>query len=121
MVTAASDAFKDRAAATVIDMILAQADAEPANHVLRLAVARLGWSFDSQCALGTYKRLVKDGTLLDEVINDLHDQSDATADAWLQQRIYRLLGDAYMRQHRVIEAMQAYGHAFPHYTTPQQG
>ena len=81
-------------------------------------MARITWASQPHGSLEIYKRLVKDGALLADVVLDLREQVELTGDCWLQQRIYRLLGDAYMRQHRVAEATQAYNHAFPDYARP---
>jgi tetratricopeptide (TPR) repeat protein len=96
-----------------MEEIFEHADSESANHVLRLAVARLGWQLDHERALALYKRLIKDGVLLDETVDDLLEHADAIDDPQLRQHVYRLLGDAYMHQHRVSDAMSAYDQAFP--------
>ncbi len=118
-VTAAMDLSDDYASTGTFNALLAQADTEPAQHVLQLSMARVAWASHPHGSLGIYKRLVKDGALLEDVVLDLREQVDLAADPWLQQRIYRLLGDAYMRQHRVAEATQAYNQAFPHHARPQ--
>ncbi len=118
LVTAAVNTPNDRAPTGTFDALLAQADTEPAQHMLRLIVARITWASQPHGSLEIYKRLVKDGALLADVVLDLREQVEFTGDGWLQQRIYRLLGDAYMRQHRVAEATQAYNHAFPDYARP---
>ena len=101
------------------DAMLAQASAEPANDVLHLAVARVGWHSDPDAALSIYKRLVKDGVLLDEVVDDLRTYAANAATLGQQQRVYQVLGDALMRQHRVADAMHAYKQAFRDQATPQ--
>ncbi len=104
--------------AHAFDAMLAQADAEPANNVLHLAVARVGWHSDPDAALSIYKRLVKDGALLDEAVDDLRAYAADTPTLG-QQRVYQVLGDALMRQHRVAEAMHAYKQAFRDHPAPQ--
>lgn len=116
---ATTNASSEHVPADAFAAMLAQADVAPAHQVLCLAVARLGWSLDQQRALSIYKQLVKDGTLLDDVVTDLLEYIGSTDDAPLQHTIYRVLGDAYMRQHHVAEATDAYGRAFPEYTVPQ--
>lgn len=110
-----SDEVKMDAPAIVhseIDAIFEQTNTEPANHALHLAVARLGWLVDPERSLSLYKRLIEDDALLDETIEDLQEYVDAIDDPLLQQRTYRMLGDAYMQQHRIPDAIAVYEKAY---------
>ncbi|GIV97317.1 MAG: hypothetical protein KatS3mg057_1974 [Herpetosiphonaceae bacterium] len=87
----------------------AQVEADPNNHPLRLALARMSerlGQFD--LALDHYKYLIKAGTLLDPIVEDLIEMIDSTDDPARLHRLHRLLGDAYMKQSRWREAMDEY-------------
>jgi tetratricopeptide (TPR) repeat protein len=101
-----------------VEVIFREAEAEPTNHVLRLAVARLSWRIDAERSLGLYRGLIKEGALVEETIDDLGDYVEG-GDPALRQRVYHILGDAYMRQHRLSEAMKAYSQAFPEHARTQ--
>jgi cytochrome c-type biogenesis protein CcmH/NrfG len=58
--------------------------------------------------------LIKDNELIDQIVDDLHEMIDETEDPQLLRQMYRLLGDAYSRQNRFREAVDAYSHTFSH-------
>ena len=86
-----------------------QLAAEPSNHGLRLAIARMmGQTSQVEAALGEYKRLIKQGELLDPIVEDIQDLIEASDEATVLQRLHRALGDAYSKQGRWREAMEEY-------------
>lgn len=86
-----------------------QLGAQPDNHGLRLAIARMSErQGDIEQALALYKQLILHGALLDPVVEDLRELATGDYDRALQRRIHRLLGDVYMAQHRLEEAMREY-------------
>jgi len=89
--------------------ILAQIEADPENDTLRLAVARMSRAMqDTSQSLEHYRQLIRRGSLLDDIVDDLRDLIAESDDPSLQRKLHRLLGDAFMKQHRVREAMDAY-------------
>jgi hypothetical protein len=91
------------------DDIFAQLDADPDNDPLRLAVARMTHALrNANQSLEQYRQLIRRGNLLDDVVEDLQDMIGESDDPSLQRRMHRLLGDAFMKQNRVREAMDAY-------------
>lgn len=89
--------------------IHAQLAADPENHAMRLAVARMSQhTSDVDQAVEQYKQLIKRGELLDDVVDDLQDVIGDIDDPQLLRRLHRLLGDAYMKQNRFREAMDEY-------------
>ncbi|MDP9309362.1 MAG: tetratricopeptide repeat protein [Chloroflexota bacterium] len=89
--------------------IQAQLAADPENDTMRFAVARMSQSMGHlNHALEQYKTLIKRGRLLDEVVEDLQDTIAENDDPQTLRRLHRLLGDAYMKQNRLREAMDEY-------------
>jgi tetratricopeptide (TPR) repeat protein len=89
--------------------IYAQLEVQPDNHALRLAVARLSeQKGDIERALEQYRQLIKRNALLDPVIEDLQDLAGGEYDHALLRRVHRLLGDAYIKQDRLQEALAQY-------------
>lgn len=87
----------------------AQLGADPENHAMRLAVARMSQQTNNlDQAVEQYKQLIKRGELLDEVVEDLQDVIVETDEPQMLRRLHRLLGDAYMKQNRFREAMDEY-------------
>jgi hypothetical protein len=92
-----------------IDRYLALLEADPENHGLRLALARLGWSTgDADLTVHQYRQIIRRGVLLEDVASDLRDMLNETDDHEMQRRLHRLLGDAYTKQGRLSEAMDQY-------------
>ncbi|MEN9934594.1 MAG: hypothetical protein RLZZ387_1173, partial [Chloroflexota bacterium] len=92
-----------------LDHFLRQLDAEPQNHVLRLAMARASGQVGmGDVAVQQYRDLIKRGALLDDVIADLSDLIADSDDEQLLRRLHRILGDAYSKQGRFAEAVDAY-------------
>ncbi len=93
---------------------LARLAADPENDALRLAVARMSQSMnDSAQAYEQYRLLIKRGRLLEEVVVDLQDTIAESDDPQMLRRLHRLLGDAYMKQNRIREAMDEYSWTLP--------
>lgn len=63
---------------------------------------------DLETSLQTYNQLVSKGVVLDDVIFDLNQQLQSRPD---NIELWQMLGDAYMRNNQLIEAMQAYNRA----------
>jgi tetratricopeptide (TPR) repeat protein len=92
-----------------LSAVYAQLDADPQNAALRLAIARMSWEAgDSVQSLKHYKQLIKQEMLLEEVVGDLHDAIADAKEPGQLRKLHRLLGDAYMKQQRLREAMEAY-------------
>ena len=82
---------------------------DPENAVLRLSVARTATpSGMFETAMVQYRHLIRTTMLLDEVIADLRDILAEEADGQKRRECSRLLGNAYARQGRVQEAVEAY-------------
>lgn len=82
---------------------------DPENGVLRLSVARAA----VQCrmydiALMQYRHLIRNSTLLEDVTNDLRELLADIGEPQLRRDCSRLLGNAYARQSKVQEAVEAY-------------
>lgn len=92
-----------------VSSVFQQLEAEPDNAALRLAVARLTTQGgESGRALEHYRQLVRSGKLLDDVSGDLQDLIAEQSDPQILRRLHRLLGDSFMQQNRVQEAMDQY-------------
>ncbi|MEM8534796.1 MAG: RNA polymerase sigma factor region1.1 domain-containing protein, partial [Chloroflexota bacterium] len=105
----------DASVSPELNMYMDRLAAEPHNHILRLSVARIsGQTGSTDMAVQQYKQLIKNNTLLDDVVEDLQDlildvdQSDRRT----LQRLHRTLGDAYSKQGRFQEAMEEYSWTF---------
>jgi tetratricopeptide (TPR) repeat protein len=82
---------------------------DPENAPLRLAVARAATpSGMFETAMVQYRHLIRTTMLLDDVVADLRDILANEADAQKRRECSRLLGNAYARQGRVQEAVEAY-------------
>lgn len=93
----------------VIDAFLRQLDAEPENDVLRLAVARVvGQIGLYDLAVKQYRQLIKQNRQLDRVTSEIEDLIAYNSDHKLLQALHRALGDAYSKQGRLREAVDAY-------------
>ncbi|MDQ5853954.1 MAG: hypothetical protein M3380_18195, partial [Chloroflexota bacterium] len=89
-----------------------QLAAQPDNHGMRLAVARMSeQKGEIEGAIEQYKQLIKRNALLEAVVEDLQEMVAGEYDRPLLRRIHRLLGDAYMKQNRMEEAMAEYSWA----------
>lgn len=87
----------------------AQLALEPENHTLRLGLARANVQQDNTAqALEQYKQLVKRGVLLEPILEDLTDLLEGTQDRGTLRRLHRLVGDVYMQQGRMDEALTEY-------------
>ncbi len=106
---AGSSAQPSRPEANGLRSVFQQLEADPNNPSLRLAVARLtSQSGDTGQALEQYRQLVRGGRLLDDVAGDLEDLISEGGDPQLLRRLHRLLGDTYMKQNRIEEALDQY-------------
>lgn len=93
----------------VLDMFVRQLEADPQNHVLRLAIARVGAQASmDELAFQHYRDLIKRGALLDDVVADLSDLIAEGGDDRVLRRLHKTLGDAYSKQGRFNEAVTEY-------------
>ena len=84
-------------------------ETEPDNHAMRLAVARISEQMgEVERALEQYRQLIRATALLEPVVEDLQELVGSNYDHALLRRAHRLLGDAYMKQERLDEAMDEY-------------
>ncbi len=96
-----------------LDEYLRQSQSEPDNHGLHLAIARLSAQTGrAELAAYQYKRLIKEKVALEQIVDDLQELLEDTADRHLLQRLHRLLGDAYSAQNRFREAIAEYSWTF---------
>ncbi len=92
-----------------IDGYLRALQEDPENAVLRLSVARVA----IQCrmydtALTQYRYLIRNSVLLEDVVNDLRDVLAEIGEPQIRRECSRLLGNAYAKQNKVQEAVEAY-------------
>jgi hypothetical protein len=84
-------------------------EADPDNHTVRLALARLSeQKGDTDRALEQYRQLIRRGALIEPVVEDLQELVTGDYERPMLRRIHRLLGDAYTRQNRLEEALDEY-------------
>ena len=99
-------AVEEVALPSQLDDLLTQLKARPRDYQLQLELARLYRSQrDWNAAFKYYERLIASGRLVPAVIDDLKPLAGTTADL---VRLYRLLGDAYMHEDRLDEALSMY-------------
>lgn len=92
-----------------IDGYLRALQADPENMVLRLSVARVAMQCRMyETAVTQYKHLIRGSALLEDVVHDLRDLIGEVNEAYMRRECSRLLGNAYARQGRVQEAVEAY-------------
>jgi hypothetical protein len=93
----------------LLDNLARQVEAEPQNHVLRIALARVGGQVGmTDLALQQYRDLIKHGAMLDDVVADLGDLIAESEDDRVLRRLHKALGDAYTKQGRFAEAVAEY-------------
>ncbi len=80
----------------------------PRDYEARLALARALWqASEQQEALEAYSRVIRSGKLLESVIPDL----EKYLEQWPDVSTQRVLGDAYMKEGRLQEALDIYRRA----------
>ncbi len=83
-------------------------DEHPRDYKAWLELARRLWQVEErEEAVEAYNQVIEGGTLLENVISDLEQEVEQFPDADLQQA----LGDAYMKEGRVEDALQTYRQA----------
>jgi hypothetical protein len=93
----------------ILDTFMRQLEADPENDVLRLSVARVSGQIGlTDLAVRQYRHLIKYSRLLDDVVVELQDLITYNDDRQVLQRLHRTLGDAYSKQGRLREAIDAY-------------
>ncbi|MFM2031245.1 MAG: hypothetical protein RLZZ297_10 [Chloroflexota bacterium] len=94
---------------TQINEYLRQLQDDPENASMRLAVARAASNTTMfETALVQYRHLIRTTMLLDDVVTDLRALLANESDAQKRRECSRLLGNAYARQGKVQEAVEAY-------------
>jgi hypothetical protein len=92
-----------------LDEYLRQLEDDPSNEGLAMVIAHFGMEVGCyEVAMYHYKHLIKQGMLLDEVLEDLLEQIQGIEDQSLVKKFHRLIGDVYIKQKRFSEAMAAY-------------
>jgi hypothetical protein len=92
-----------------LGLFRSQLAANPGNDGLRLAIARMSQNInDVGGAMEQYKALIKRGSFLDDVVEDIQDSIADNDEPSVLRRLHRLLGDAYMKQNRLDEAMEQF-------------
>ncbi len=88
---------------------VAQVEQDPENIILRLSVARAGMQLgEGEIGLRLYRDLIRRGAMLEDLTIDVGELVEEIDDIAIVRRLYRILGDAYTRQGRIDEAMQAF-------------
>jgi tetratricopeptide (TPR) repeat protein len=86
-----------------------QLSTDPTNHSLRLALARMVTQAGAfQVAAKHYRQLIKQGAMLDDIVEDLQFQIEDENQPESLRQMHRLLGDVYSKQGRFQEAMVEY-------------
>jgi hypothetical protein len=91
------------------DALISQFETEPDNYGLCLATAHMGMEkgyYDA--AIFHYRRLVADGQMLEELVDDVRGFVSDVQDQSVLQQLYRLIGDTYIKLKRYPQAMAAY-------------
>ncbi|MBN1139468.1 MAG: tetratricopeptide repeat protein, partial [Anaerolineae bacterium] len=92
-----------------LDDLLRQLKARPRDYQLQLELARLHRDQrDWNAALKYYEKLISSRRLVPAVISDLEPLAETDVD---HVRLYQLLGDAYMHEDRLDEALSMYRQA----------
>ena len=93
----------------IVDSFLHQLEADPQNDMLRISLARIGWQIGiPDLAVQQYKYMIKHNRSLDQVVDEISDLLEDSEEPKLTQRLHRTLGDAYTKQGRFREAIEAY-------------
>jgi tetratricopeptide (TPR) repeat protein len=89
-----------------IDELMAQLKRRPRDYSARLELARLHHAEqDWDRALASYEKLISARRFLPDVVEDLESLVDQQVEP---SRIYHMLGDAYMQQDQLDEALEMY-------------
>ena len=89
-----------------IDELMAQLKRRPRDYSARLELARLHYAEqDWDRALASYEKLISARRFLPDVVDDLESLVDQQVEL---SRIYHMLGDAYMQQDQLDEALEMY-------------
>ena len=89
-----------------IDELMAQLKRRPRDYSARLELARLHYAEqDWDRALASYEKLISAHRFLPDVVDDLESLVDQDVEP---SRIYHMLGDAYMQQDQLDEALEMY-------------
>uniref|UniRef100_UPI00272E4912 RNA polymerase sigma factor region1.1 domain-containing protein n=1 Tax=Candidatus Chloroploca sp. Khr17 TaxID=2496869 RepID=UPI00272E4912 len=98
---------------TLLDDYLGQLDEEPDNHGLAMAIGHLcAQTNRPDIMTRAFKRVIRAGQGLEQIVSELETLMASVEEPAIKQPLTRLLGDAYSKQGRYTEAMQAYGATF---------
>ncbi|MBP1466543.1 hypothetical protein EYB53_012580, partial [Candidatus Chloroploca sp. M-50] len=98
---------------TLLDDYLGQLDEEPDNYGLAMAIGHLcAQTNRPDIMTRAFKRVVRAGQGLEQIVSELETLMGSVEEPAIKQPLTRLLGDAYSKQGRYTEAMQAYGATF---------
>ncbi|PDW04462.1 RNA polymerase sigma factor region1.1 domain-containing protein, partial [Candidatus Viridilinea mediisalina] len=98
---------------SMLDDYLNQLDAEPDNYGLALAIGNLcARTGKIEIMNLAFKRLIRSGEGLEHVVTALEGLTSNVSEATTRTALFRLLGDAYSKQGRLNEAMNAYNSTF---------
>ncbi|NCC31785.1 MAG: hypothetical protein EOM24_07115, partial [Chloroflexia bacterium] len=97
----------------LLDDYLGQLDEEPDNYGLAMAIGHLcAQTNRPDIMTRAFKRVVRAGQGLEQIVAELETLMGSSEEPAIKQPLTRLLGDAYSKQGRYTEAMQAYGATF---------
>ncbi|MFN2182544.1 MAG: hypothetical protein ACK2UU_01075, partial [Anaerolineae bacterium] len=103
---AVEEALVEAEAPSRADELLKQLKTRPRDYSARLELARLHYTEQEwDRALANYEKLISARRFLPDVVDDL----EALADQGVEPaRVYHMLGDAYMQQDQLDEALEMY-------------
>jgi tetratricopeptide (TPR) repeat protein len=91
------------------DELLQQLKARPRDYSSRLELARLYYDEqDWDAALVNYEKLISARRFLPDIVDDLESLAEQDVEP---ARVYHMLGDAYMQQDQLDEALEMYQRA----------
>ena len=97
------------ASPSAIEELSALLESRPRDHQTRLELARAYQAEeDWNAAMDQYEKLVSARKLLPTVVDDLEALADKDVD---RSRLFHILGDAYMNEDRLEEALSMYRRA----------
>ena len=108
-VAEAIEAEEEIAAPARTDELLQQLKARPRDYASRLELARLYYGEqDWDAALTNYEKLISARRFLPDIVGDLEPLAEQDVEP---ARVYQMLGDAYMQQDQLDQALEMYRRA----------
>jgi tetratricopeptide (TPR) repeat protein len=97
----------------ILDEYVQQLEDEPDNSMLSMVVGRMCAQVGMSDLMSVvYKRIIKDGHSIDNLIEEVSELIEQIDDPATLKQLHRILGDAYSKQGRFREAMEAYSATF---------